>query len=215
MKPVLAKPGISRVAAKHTWRRPIGALGWRPFAQQAADHFFGMAEPEHCSRICPIHPELQCVTHVRQRNGVVLWSPAKCPGGAADCAGAKSGFGDQDTTRAKRSLRKRHCSILRLKTAPTITAKRTFRRLDASMQSNRLDGRQLCACVRFDSHSLLRFTVAAPVWLAERVCHARGIGCGLVDSAAYGHVFEQARTPDRRQTVLPVVELKRCLLTLL
>src|ERR1700730_7813150 len=70
-----------------------------------------------------------------------------------------------------------------------------------------LDGHQLCACVRFDSHSLLRFTVAAPVWLAERVCHARGIGCGLVDSAAYGHVFEQARTPDRRQTVLPVFEL--------
>ena len=126
----------------------------------------------HCSHICLIHPELQCVTHGRQRNGVVLWSPAKCPGAAADCAGAKSGFGDQDTTRAKRSLRKRHCSILRLKTAPTITAKRTFRRLDASMQSNRLDGRQLCACVRFDSHSLLRFTVAAPVWLAERVCHA-------------------------------------------
>jgi hypothetical protein len=55
------------------------ALGWRPFAQQAADHFFGMAEPEHCSRICPIHPELQCVTHVRQRNGVVLWSPNAQP----------------------------------------------------------------------------------------------------------------------------------------
>ena len=144
------------------------------------------------------------------------WSPAKrrrpvvpsqMPRRRRRLRGAKSGFGDQDTTRAKRSLRKRHCSILRLKTAPTITAKRTFRRLDASMQSNRLDGRQLCACVRFDSHSVLRFTVAAPVWLAERVCHARGIGCGLVDSAAYGHVFEQARTPDRRQTVLPVVEL--------
>ena len=47
------------------------ALGWRPFAQQAADHFFGMAEPVHSSHICPIHPELQCVTHGRQRNGVV------------------------------------------------------------------------------------------------------------------------------------------------
>jgi hypothetical protein len=31
-----------------------------------------------------------------QRNGVVLWSPAKCPAAAADCAGAKSGFGDQE-----------------------------------------------------------------------------------------------------------------------
>src|ERR1700681_2305089 len=111
-----------------------------------------MAEPVHRSHICPIHPELQCVTHGRQRNGVVLWSPAKCPAAAADCAGAKSGFGGQDTTRAERSLRKRHCSILRLKTAPTITAKRTFRRLDSSMQFNLLYGRPLFFFVLFVFH---------------------------------------------------------------
>src|SRR5882762_4726407 len=61
------------------------------------------------------------------------------------------------------------------------------------------------AGVRFDRDGVLRFTVAASVWLAERVRHARGIGCGSTDPAAHGHVFEQAGTPDDRQTVLPVV----------
>ena len=54
------------------------ALGWRPFKQQAADHFFGMTEPVHCGRIYPIHPELQCVTHGRQRNSIV-WGPQPPP----------------------------------------------------------------------------------------------------------------------------------------
>src|SRR3981189_2622666 len=64
------------------------------------------------------------------------------------------------------------------------------------------------AGMRFDRHGLLRFTIAAPVWLAERVRHARGIGCGLVDPEADGHVLEQGRTPDRRQAVLPVMAKK-------
>ena len=53
-----------------------------------------------------------------------LGSPAECPA-AADRPGAKSGFGDQDTARAEWSLRKVHDSILRLKTAPRIVAKRS------------------------------------------------------------------------------------------
>src|ERR1700716_3437544 len=57
------------------------------------------------------------------------WSPAKqhrlgSPA-AADRPGAKSGFDDQDTARAEWSLRKVHDSILRLKTAPRIVAKRS------------------------------------------------------------------------------------------
>jgi len=64
------------------------------------------------------------------------------------------------------------------------------------------------AGMRLDRHGFLRFTIAAPVWLAERVRHARGIGCGPVDLAADGHVLEQGRTPDGRQTVLPVMANK-------
>jgi hypothetical protein len=65
MKPVLAKPGISLASQRSTLVEGHWALGWRPLAQQAPDHFFGMAEPVHNGHICPIHPELQCVTHGR------------------------------------------------------------------------------------------------------------------------------------------------------
>jgi hypothetical protein len=104
--------------------KTIGRRDGGPFAQQAADYLFGMTEAVHRGRIDPIHPELQGVTHRGQRNGVVLGSPAECPAAAADRPGAKSGFGDQDAARAEGSLRKVHCSILRLKTALTVVAKR-------------------------------------------------------------------------------------------
>jgi hypothetical protein len=52
-----------------------------------------------------------------------------------------------------------------------------------------------------------------PVWLVKRILHARGIGGGSVDPAAHGHVLEQARTPDGRQTVLPIAAIWRDLLT--
>jgi hypothetical protein len=61
------------------------------------------------------------------------------------------------------------------------------------------------ACVRLDCNGLLGLAVAAPVWLAERVRHAGGVGSRPADSAAHGHIFEQARAPDERETVLPVV----------
>src|SRR3979490_3312916 len=82
------------------------ALAWRQFAQQPAYHLFGMAKPVHCGGIDPVYPALQCVTHGRQRSGVVLGSPAECPAAAADRPGAKSGSRDHHAAGAEWTLRK-------------------------------------------------------------------------------------------------------------
>jgi predicted RND superfamily exporter protein len=48
-----------------------------------------------------------------------------------------------------------------------------------------------------------RSAVAAPVWLAQRVRHARRISCGPLDPSTHGHVLEQAGTTNEPRTIAP------------
>src|ERR1700680_3467075 len=105
---------IVRIPDQSTLGEDHRALRWCPFAQQPADHFLGMTKPVYGGRIYPVHPELECVTHGRQRNAAAFRPPAERPAATADRPGAKSGFGDHHAARAERSLWKVHRSILQL-----------------------------------------------------------------------------------------------------